>query len=99
MTEASRSRHRLTIGSRDQVGTLVVGAKPSVLCQRAPTSRMAGLYLWTHHGIIFGLILPRLTAPFWLCGLGLGLGVIAALVGILVVPAVRGFLSAAAGYF
>ncbi len=32
--------------------------------------------------------MPRLTAPLWLCGLGLG--IIAALVGLLVVPAIKG---------
>jgi hypothetical protein len=31
---------------------------------------------------------PRLTAPLWLCGLGLG--IIAALVGLLLVPAIKG---------
>ena len=51
--------------------------------------RIINLCFWGGlYGIVFGLILPRLTAPLWLCGLGLG--VIAALVGILVVPAVKG---------
>jgi hypothetical protein len=40
------------------------------------------------YGLVFGLLLPRLTAPLWLCGLVLG--IIAALVGILVVPAIKG---------
>jgi hypothetical protein len=40
------------------------------------------------YGLVFGLLLPRLTAPLWLCGLVLGM--IAALVGILVVPAIKG---------
>ncbi len=40
------------------------------------------------YGAVFGLVLPRLTAPLWLCGLGLG--IIAALVGLLVVPAIKG---------
>jgi hypothetical protein len=40
------------------------------------------------YGIVFGLLLPRFTAPLWLCGLLLGL--IAALVGLLVVPAIKG---------
>ena len=40
------------------------------------------------YGIVFGLLLPRLTAPLWLCGLGLG--IVAALVGILLVPAIKG---------
>jgi hypothetical protein len=51
--------------------------------------RIINLCFWGGlYGIVFGLILPRLTAPLWLCGLGLG--VIAALVGLLVVPAVKG---------
>jgi hypothetical protein len=51
--------------------------------------RIINLCFWGGlYGIVFGLILPRLTAPLWLCGLALG--VIAALVGILVVPAVKG---------
>lgn len=40
------------------------------------------------YGIVFGLLLPRMTAPLWLCGLVLG--IIAALVGMLVVPAIKG---------
>jgi hypothetical protein len=40
------------------------------------------------YGIVFGLLLPRMTAPLWLCGLILG--IIAALVGLLVVPAIKG---------
>jgi hypothetical protein len=40
------------------------------------------------YGIVFALVLPRLTAPLWLCGLVLG--IIAALVGLLVVPAIKG---------
>ena len=40
------------------------------------------------YGIVFGLVLPGLRAPLWLCGLGLG--TIAALVGLLVVPAIKG---------
>ena len=39
--------------------------------------------------------LPRLTAPLWLCGLILG--IIAALVGLLVVPAIKG-LPVGAGF-
>jgi len=38
--------------------------------------------------IVFGLLLPRFTAPLWLCGLILG--IIAALVGLLLVPAIKG---------
>ncbi|HEX3993674.1 MAG TPA: hypothetical protein VHX39_21090 [Acetobacteraceae bacterium] len=40
------------------------------------------------YGIVFGLLVPRMTAPLWLCGLVLG--IIAALVGLLVVPAIKG---------
>jgi hypothetical protein len=40
------------------------------------------------YGIVFGLLMPRMTAPLWLCGLILG--IIAALVGLLVVPAIKG---------
>lgn len=40
------------------------------------------------YGIVFGLALPRLRAPLWLCGLGLG--VIAMLAGTFVVPAIKG---------
>jgi hypothetical protein len=40
------------------------------------------------YGIVFGLFLPRMTGPLWLCGLVLG--IIAALVGLLVVPAIKG---------
>jgi hypothetical protein len=40
------------------------------------------------YGAVFGLVLPRLTAPLWLCGLVLG--IIAALVGLFVVPAIKG---------
>lgn len=51
--------------------------------------RIVNLCFWGGlYGIVFGLVLPRLTAPLWLCGLGLG--VIAALVGLLVVPALKG---------
>jgi hypothetical protein len=51
--------------------------------------RILNLCFWGGlYGIVFGLALPRLTAPLWLCGLGLG--IIAALVGLLVVPAIKG---------
>jgi hypothetical protein len=40
------------------------------------------------YGIAFGLMLPRLTRPIWLRGLVLG--IVAALVGLLVVPAIKG---------
>ncbi len=51
--------------------------------------RIANLCFWGGlYGIVFGLVLPRLTAPLWLCGLCLG--IIAALVGLLLVPAIKG---------
>jgi hypothetical protein len=51
--------------------------------------RIVNLCFWGGlYGVVFGLLLPRLTAPLWLCGLVLG--IIAALVGILVVPAIKG---------
>jgi hypothetical protein len=51
--------------------------------------RILNLCFWGGlYGIVFGLVLPRLTEPLWLSGLGLG--IIAALVGLLVVPAVKG---------
>jgi hypothetical protein len=57
---------------------------PHGACPRSSTCASGGgLY-----GLVFGLLLPRLTAPLWLCGLVLG--IIAALVGILVVPAIKG---------
>ncbi len=40
------------------------------------------------YGMVFGLLLPRFTGPSWLWGIGFG--VVAALVGLLVVPAVKG---------
>jgi apolipoprotein N-acyltransferase len=40
------------------------------------------------YGAVFGLVLPRLTAPLWLCGLGLG--VIAVLVGYFIVAPIKG---------
>lgn len=51
--------------------------------------RILDLCFWGGlYGIVFGLLLPRLTVPLWLCGLILG--IIAALVGLLVVPAIKG---------
>ncbi|MEA2740736.1 MAG: hypothetical protein QOH05_4043 [Acetobacteraceae bacterium] len=51
--------------------------------------RILNLCFWGGlYGAIFGLLLPRLTAPLWLCGLGLG--IVAALVGLSVVPAIKG---------
>jgi hypothetical protein len=50
--------------------------------------RILNLCFWGGlYGIVFGLLLPRMTAPLWLCGLVLG--IIAALVGLLVVPAIK----------
>jgi hypothetical protein len=40
------------------------------------------------YGVVFGLALPRLRTPLWLCGLALG--IIAGLVGLFVVPAIKG---------
>ena len=51
--------------------------------------RIVNLCFWGGlYGIVFGLVLPRLTPPAWVCGLGLG--IIAALVGLLIVPAIKG---------
>ena len=51
--------------------------------------RILNLCFWGGlYGIVFSLVLPRLTPPPWLCGLGLG--VIAVVVGMLLVPAVKG---------
>ena len=51
--------------------------------------RIINLCFWGGlYGLVFGLVSPRLTAPLWLCGLGLG--IIAALVGLLLVPAIKG---------
>ncbi len=51
--------------------------------------RIVNLCFWGGlYGIVFGLILPRLTAPLWFRGLCLG--IIASLVGLLVVPAIKG---------
>jgi hypothetical protein len=51
--------------------------------------RILDLCFWGGlYGIVFGLALPKLTAPLWLCGLVLG--IIAALVGLFVVPAIKG---------
>lgn len=58
--------------------------------------RILNLCFWGGlYGIVFGLVLPRLTPPAWLSGLVLG--VIAALVGLLVVPAIKG-LPVGAGF-
>jgi hypothetical protein len=51
--------------------------------------RILDLCFWGGlYGIVFGLLLPRLTAPLWLCGLVLGC--VAALVGLFVVSAIKG---------
>jgi hypothetical protein len=52
--------------------------------------RIVNLCFWGGlYGIVFGLVLPRLTPPPWLSGLILG--IIAASVGLFVVPAIKGF--------
>jgi len=40
------------------------------------------------YGLVFGLLLPRLPSPLWLCGVALG--IVAALVGLFVVAALKG---------
>jgi xanthosine utilization system XapX-like protein len=58
--------------------------------------RIANLCFWGGlYGIVYGLLFPRLTLPSWLSGLVLG--IIAALVGLLVVPAIKG-LPVGAGF-
>jgi hypothetical protein len=50
---------------------------------------IADLCFWGGlYGLVFGLLLPRFTWPLWLCGLVLG--IIAALVGMLVVAPLKG---------
>jgi len=50
---------------------------------------IASLCFWGGlYGAVFGLAMPRLSAPLWLCGLGLG--VIAMLVGMFVVAPIKG---------
>jgi hypothetical protein len=64
---------------------------PAWTCPIAPfgVPRILDLCFWGGlYGIVFGPVFPRLTAPAWLCGLILGL--IAALVSLLVVPAIKG---------
>ena len=69
------------------------------LMQRAPfpmdatapwgVPKMVSLCFWGGlYGAVFGLVMPRLTAPLWLCGLVLG--IIAALVGMFVVLPLKG---------
>ena len=51
--------------------------------------RIVNLCFWGGlYGAVFGLLLPRFTWPIWLCGLITGC--IAALVGLIVVPAIKG---------
>lgn len=51
--------------------------------------RILNLCFWGGlYGIVFGLVLPRLTPPPWLSGLVLG--IIAASVGLFIVPAIKG---------
>ena len=51
--------------------------------------RVLNLCFWGGlYGAVFGLLLPRMRWPAWLCGLLTGL--VAVLVGFLVVPAIKG---------
>jgi len=51
--------------------------------------KMVSLCFWGGlYGAAFGVLMPRLTAPLWLCGLALG--IIAALVGMFVVLPLKG---------
>jgi hypothetical protein len=51
--------------------------------------KMVSLCFWGGlYGAVFGIVMPRLPAPLWLCGLGLG--IIAALVGLFVVLPLKG---------
>ena len=51
--------------------------------------RVLNLCFWGGlYGIVFGLLMPRFTMPIWLCGLITG--IIAACVGLLLVPAIKG---------
>lgn len=51
--------------------------------------QIANLCFWGGvYGAFFGLLLPRFAAPSWV--VGIGFGVLAALVGMFVVPAVKG---------
>jgi hypothetical protein len=62
---------------------------PTELIAHSDVPRIIDLCFWGGmYGIVFGLLLPRFTVPLWLCGLGFG--IIAALVGLLVVPAIKG---------
>jgi hypothetical protein len=45
------------------------------------------------YGVVFGLLRPRFTWPLWACGLVMG--IIAALVGMFVVPVIKGMPTAA----
>jgi hypothetical protein len=51
--------------------------------------RVLDLCFWGGlYGIVFGVLSPKFTWPFWLCGLVSG--IIAALVGMFLVPAIKG---------
>jgi hypothetical protein len=51
--------------------------------------KLANLCFWGGlYGVAFGLLMPKFTMPLWLCGLMTGL--IASLVGLFVVPAIKG---------
>lgn len=48
---------------------------------------VSGCFWGGLYGALFGLLVPRLTAPWWLCGLGLG--IVATLVGWVVVAPLK----------
>jgi hypothetical protein len=48
------------------------------------------------YGLVFGLLRPRFTWPLWLCGLVMG--IIAALVGMFIVAAIKGMPIAGGGH-
>lgn len=51
--------------------------------------RILDLCFWGGlYGLVFGLLVPKFTWPLWLCGLITG--IIAVLVGFLIVPAIKG---------
>jgi hypothetical protein len=51
--------------------------------------RILDLCFWGGlYGLVFGLLAPRFTWPMWLCGIITG--IIAALVGMFIVPAIKG---------
>jgi hypothetical protein len=70
------------------------GTMPAAPYPMAPTGplgvpKMVSLCFWAGlYGAVFGVVMPRLTAPLWLCGLALG--IIAALGGMFVVLPLKG---------